>query len=97
MATFTHATPERCAQLSSALTAAGLTWSDNGQQGDPRFLTYTVTDPHGRMWRIGPATNFQASPSSPGRIWEASCPALMTTTRVLSARQVAAHIRGVQA
>ncbi|MGY1583943.1 hypothetical protein [Streptomyces sp. MN13] len=93
MATFSHATPERCAQLGRALTAAGLAWSDNGQQGAPQFLTYTVTDSHGRTWRIGPATNFQISPSNPGQIWEASCPTLMTTTPVLSARQVAEHIR----
>ncbi|GHB77557.1 hypothetical protein GCM10010377_79770 [Streptomyces viridiviolaceus] len=97
MATFTHATPERCAQLSRALTAAGLTWSDNGQQGDPQLLTYTVTDSHGRTWRIGPATNFQISPSSPGQIWQASCPALMATTPVMSARQVAEHISDVPA
>ncbi|MEW2000828.1 hypothetical protein ACFWFH_34155 [Streptomyces coelicoflavus] len=41
MATFSRATPERCAQLGRALTAAGLTWSDNGQQDAPQFLTYT--------------------------------------------------------
>ncbi|MEU1264585.1 hypothetical protein ABZ473_21320 [Streptomyces cellulosae] len=93
MATFSHATPERCAQLGRSLTAAGLTWSDNGQQGAPQFLTYTVTDSHGRTWRISPATNFQISPSAPGQIWQASCPALTTSTPVLSARQVAEHIR----
>ncbi|MFI9730951.1 hypothetical protein [Streptomyces sp. NPDC052092] len=97
VATFTHATPERCAQLHRALSAAGLTWSDNGQYHCPQFLTYTVTDSHGRTWRIHPATNFQISPSSPGQIWQASCPALMTTTPVLSARQVAEHIRDVPA
>jgi hypothetical protein len=37
VATFSHATPERCAQLGRALTAADLTWSDNGQQGAPSF------------------------------------------------------------
>ncbi|MEU0853553.1 hypothetical protein ABZ387_37440 [Streptomyces flaveolus] len=97
MATFTHATQERCAQLGRTLTAAGLTWSDNGQQGAPQFLTYTVAGPHGRTWRIGPATNFQISTSSPGQIWQASCPALLTTTPALSARQVAEHIRDVPA
>lgn len=97
MATFTHATPERCAQLGRALTAAGLTWSDNGRQDDPQYLDYTVTDPHGRTWRISPATNFQISPSSPGQIWEANCSALMTTTPILSARQVAERIKDVPA
>lgn len=97
MATFAHATPERCAQLARALTAAGLAWSDNGRQDDPQFLTYTLTDPHGRTWRINPATNFQISPSSPGQIWEASCGALMTTTPVMSARAVAERIKGVPA
>ncbi|PBC92361.1 hypothetical protein BX281_0008 [Streptomyces sp. Ag82_O1-15] len=58
VATFAHPTPERCAQLGRALTAAGLDWSDNGRQDDPQFLTYTVTDPHGRMWQVSPATNF---------------------------------------
>ncbi|MER5402623.1 hypothetical protein [Streptomyces sp. NPDC002599] len=97
MATFTHATAERCAQLGRALTAAGLSWSDNGRQDDPQYLTYTVTDPHGRTWQISPATNFQISPSSPGRIWEASCGALMTSTPVLSACRVAEHLKNVLA
>ncbi|MFD5445936.1 hypothetical protein [Streptomyces tendae] len=97
MATFTHATLERCAQLGRTLTAAGLAWTDNGQQADPQFLAYTVTDSHGRTWRISPATSYQVSPSSPGQIWQASCPALMTTTPVLSARQVAEHISDVPA
>ncbi|WP_331763480.1 hypothetical protein [Streptomyces anthocyanicus] len=97
MATFSHATPQRCAQLGRALTAAGLTWSGNGQQDDPQFLTYTVTDPNGRIWRISPATNFQISTSNPGQIWQASCPVLMTTAPVLSARQVTEHIRDTPA
>lgn len=97
MATFTHVTPDRCAQLSRALTAAGLIWSDNGQQGSPQYLTYTVTDSRGRTWRIHPASNFQISPSSPGRIWQASCPVLLATAPVLSARQVAERIRDAPA
>ncbi|MGW7425713.1 hypothetical protein ACWGJB_37770 [Streptomyces sp. NPDC054813] len=97
MATFAHATPERCAQLGRALTAAGLSWSDNGRQDDPQYLTYTVTDPHGRTWQVSPATNFQISPSSPGQIWQASCAALMTRAPVLSARLVAEHIKDVPA
>lgn len=64
VARFAHATPERCAQLRRALTAASLGWSDNGRQDDPQFLTYTVTDPHGRMWQVSPATNFQISPGA---------------------------------
>ncbi|WP_369228756.1 hypothetical protein AB5J56_00025 [Streptomyces sp. R21] len=97
MATFAHATPQRCADLGRALTAAGLAWSDNGRQDAPQYLTYTVTDPHGRTWRISPATNFQISPSSPGQIWAATCGALMTTTPVLSARAVAQRIKDVPA
>ncbi|MFE9976234.1 hypothetical protein ACFYRD_37390 [Streptomyces hirsutus] len=97
MATFAHATPGRCAQLGRALTAVGLAWNDNGRQDDPQYLDYTVTDPHGRTWRISPATNFQISSSSPGQIWEASCSALMMTTPILSARQVAERIKDVPA
>ncbi len=95
MATFAHATSERCAQLGRALTAAGLGWSDNGRQDDPQYLTYTVTDPHGRTWQVSPATNFQIPPSGPGQIWQASCAALMTRSPVLSARLVAEHIKDV--
>ncbi|MGW1107932.1 hypothetical protein [Streptomyces sp. NPDC002540] len=97
MASFTHATPERCAQLGRALTAAGLDWSDNHRQHDPQFLTYSVTDPHGRSWQISPATNFQISPSNPGQIWQASCGELTTTSPVLSARMLAEHIKGFPA
>lgn len=97
MATFAHATPERCTQLARALTAADLTWSDNRRQNDPQYLTYTVTDPHGRTWRISPVTNFQISPSSPGQIWQTSCGALTTTTPVMSARTVAERLKDVPA
>ncbi|MFC5220089.1 hypothetical protein [Streptomyces coerulescens] len=93
MATFTHATPKRCAELGSALTAAGLTWSDNGRQDKPQYLTYTVTDAHGRTWAISPATNFQIPATSSARIWQASCAALATTTPVLSAAKVAEQIK----
>ncbi|MEU0820586.1 hypothetical protein [Streptomyces mirabilis] len=96
VATFA-ATPERCAQLGRALTAASVDWSDNGRQDDPQFLTHTATDPHGRMWQVSPATNFQISPSNPGQIWQASCAALMTRAPVLSARQAAEHIKDVPA
>ncbi|MFF0206233.1 hypothetical protein [Streptomyces sp. NPDC005017] len=93
MATFEHATAQRCARLGHALTAAGLTWHDNGRQDTPQFLTYTVTDPSGRTWTISPATNHQTSPSSPARIWQAGCAELAATTAVLSARQVSEQIR----
>ncbi|MEU0949869.1 hypothetical protein ABZ379_45515 [Streptomyces canus] len=93
MASFDHATPQRCAQLGHALTAAGLTWSDNGRQDTPHALTYTVTDPRNRTWRISAATNFQISPSNPAQIWQASCGDLMTTTPVLSAAQLAEQIK----
>ncbi|MGW1411309.1 hypothetical protein [Streptomyces sp. NPDC002403] len=92
MASFAHATPERRAQLGSALTAAGLTWSDNGPV-DPQFLTYTVTDLRGRTWRVSPATNFQISGSDSSQIWRASCGELLMTTPVLSARMVADRIK----
>ncbi|MFJ5779328.1 hypothetical protein [Streptomyces sp. NPDC093094] len=72
---------------------AGLTFSSNGRQGSPQFLTYTVTDPRGRTWKISPATNFQTAPSSPAQIWQASCGELAATTPVLSARSVSAQIR----
>ncbi|TLS45800.1 hypothetical protein FE633_13675 [Streptomyces montanus] len=94
MASFTHVTPERCAQLGRALAAAGLDWRDNHRQDEPQFLTYTVTDPHGRTWQLSPATNFQISPSAPAQIWQASCSELTTTTPVLSARMLAERIRG---
>ncbi|MGI5414150.1 hypothetical protein ACQEV9_46125 [Streptomyces chartreusis] len=93
MATFTHATPKRCAELASVLTAAGLNWSDNGRQDAPQYLTYTVTDAHGRTWSISPATNFQIPSTSSARIWQASCPELATTTPVLSASKVAEQIK----
>lgn len=93
LATFNHATSDRCAQLGRALSAAGLTWSDNGRQDAPQYLTYTVTDPHGRTWLVTPATNFQTSPSNPAQIWQASCGELTTTTPVLSARKVTEHIK----
>ncbi|OIJ93231.1 hypothetical protein BIV25_25965 [Streptomyces sp. MUSC 14] len=92
MATFDHATPDRCAQLAHALTAAGLTWSENGRKDAPEYLTYTVTDPRGRVWEVSPATNFQIRPSSPAQIWQASCGDLATRTPVLSARKLAEHI-----
>ncbi|MGW5657186.1 hypothetical protein [Streptomyces humi] len=95
MATFGHATAERCTELGRALTAAGLAWSDNGRQDDPQFLTYTVTDPGGRTWKISPATNFQISPSSPAQIWQADCAELTASTPVLSARTLAEHISNV--
>ncbi|MEW1648435.1 hypothetical protein [Streptomyces sp. NPDC091219] len=94
MASFEHATPERCAQLGHALTGAGLVWSDNGHQDTPHNLSYTVTDPHGRTWRITPATNFQIpTTANTAQIWQARCGELMTTTPVLSAPKVAEHIK----
>jgi hypothetical protein len=93
VASFEHATPERCAQLGRALAEAGLAWSDNGQQNAPQHLTYTATDPHGRTWRITPATNFQIPTTNTAQIWQASCGELVTTTPVLSAPKVAEHIK----
>ncbi|WP_225079785.1 hypothetical protein [Streptomyces sp. CoT10] len=65
MATFGHFTREFCAQLGRALTAAGLSWTDNGRQDKPEFLTYTATDAHGREWSISPTTSNQITPSRP--------------------------------
>ncbi|MET8411706.1 hypothetical protein ABZV34_27035 [Streptomyces sp. NPDC005195] len=93
MATFAHITPERCGQLERALTAAGLTWQDNGNQDRPHLLTYTVTDPAGRRWSIAAATSNQIVPSRPASLWEACCPQARHRSPVLSARAVAAHIR----
>ncbi|MGW1193674.1 hypothetical protein [Streptomyces sp. NPDC002559] len=92
MASFDHITPDRSAQLGRALTAAGLVWNDNSPD-DPQHCIYTVTDPHGRSWRVGPVTNFQTSRSNPARIWQASCEELLVTTPVLSARMVADRIK----
>jgi hypothetical protein len=92
MASFGHITPDRCAQLGRALTAAGLSWSGNDPE-DPQYRIYAVTDPRGRSWQVSPVTNFQLSPSSPARIWQASCGELLTTTPALSARMVADRIK----
>ncbi|WP_019074686.1 hypothetical protein [Streptomyces hokutonensis] len=93
MASFNHATPERCAQLGRALTEAGLAWSDNGQQDNPQYLTYTVTDPRGRTWQITPATNFQIPTTNTAQIWQAISGELVRTTPVLSAPKVAEAIK----
>jgi hypothetical protein len=44
MAGYGHVTQAPCAQLGRELTAADLTWTDNGRQDQPEYLTYTVTD-----------------------------------------------------
>ncbi|WP_415940223.1 hypothetical protein [Streptomyces sp. 039-1] len=93
MATFAHITPARCTQLGDALTAAGLTWRDNGNQDRPELLTYTVTDPHGRRWTIEPATSNQITPSRPASLWQATCTDQFHRSEVLSARAIAALIR----
>ncbi|MFE3268867.1 hypothetical protein [Streptomyces sp. NPDC059215] len=93
MATFAHITPARCAQLGRALTAAGLSWVDNGNQDRPHLLTYTVTDPHGRRWTIEPATSNQVTPSRPASLWQAACTGTFDRSPVLSARAAAARIR----
>ncbi|MGW4560954.1 hypothetical protein ACWEN3_00655 [Streptomyces sp. NPDC004561] len=97
MATFSHITRERCAQLSRALTAASLSWTDNGRQDNPEFLTYTATDAHGREWSISPATSNQITPSRPASIWQAQCTEPMHRPAVLSARAVVDHIRAFPA
>ncbi|MFI7008905.1 hypothetical protein [Streptomyces sp. NPDC050145] len=89
MASFTHVTPARCRELEAALTGARLGWRSNGRQDTPQFLTYTVTDPCGRTWRISPATNFQVRSTTAAQIWQAGCDSLLRTSPVLSARKVA--------
>ncbi|MEU6071847.1 hypothetical protein ABZ864_47355 [Streptomyces sp. NPDC047082] len=90
MATFGRITRERCYQLGRALTAAGLSWTDNGRQDKPEFLTYTATDAHDREWSISPATSNQITPSRPAM---AQCIEPMHRTPVLPARAIADHIR----
>ncbi|MET9122162.1 hypothetical protein [Streptomyces sp. NPDC004528] len=97
MATFAHITAARCAQLGRALTAAGLSWVDNGNQDRPHLLTYTVTDPHGRRWTIEPATSNQVTPSRPASLWQAVCTDPFHSSDVLSARMAAAYIRDAPA
>lgn len=93
MATFGHITPERCTQLGRALTAAGLSWEDNGRQDSPELLTYTATDTHGRRWSISPATSNQITPSKPSSLWQSSCADPFHHSPVMSARALADHIR----
>ncbi|MFD9464270.1 hypothetical protein [Streptomyces sp. NPDC060027] len=93
MATFAHITPERCTQLENALTAAGLSWCDNGNQDRPELLTYTVTAPQERRWTIGAATSNQIVPSRPASLWQAVCTDPFDRSPAMSARAVAAHIR----
>ncbi|MFE4756001.1 hypothetical protein ACFRIB_38210 [Streptomyces mirabilis] len=96
MATFAHITPERCAQFTRELTAAGLVWHDNGHQDDPKFLAFFVTDPHGRVWWVTPAASHQTSASCPEALWQAICEELVpgvATTPVMSARMLAAHMK----
>lgn len=50
MATFTHVTAERCAQLGRALTAAGLTWSDDGRQAKPQYFDHTQPTRRAPWW-----------------------------------------------
>ncbi|MCX4919827.1 hypothetical protein [Streptomyces sp. NBC_00687] len=92
MATFAHITPARCTQLGNALTAAGLTWQDNGNHDRPELLTYTVTDPHDRRWTIEPATSNQITPSRPASLWQAACTDQFHRSDVLSARAIASLI-----
>lgn len=91
MATFGHITRERCAQLGRALTTAGLSWTDNGRQDKPEFLTYTATDAYGCEWSISPATSNQITPSRPAIIWQAQCTEPTHQSPVLSAREVVDH------
>lgn len=96
-AAFEHITRERCAELGAALTAAGLSWEDNGRQTTPQRLTYTATGPHGHPWFIRPVSGTEFSPSQPWNLWRASCTVPHRDGPVMSAWTLADHIRAFAA
>jgi hypothetical protein len=92
-AQFEHITRSRCNELGSMLTAAGLSWEDNGRQDTPRRLKYTVTGPRGRQWSIRPVPGIDFDPWQPSNLWLAVCTAPRHQSPVMSARALADHIR----
>ncbi|WRZ87617.1 hypothetical protein OHB54_46215 [Streptomyces sp. NBC_01007] len=64
------------------------------QPGPPRAAHVIVTGPQERRWTIGAATSNQIVPSRPASLWQAVCTDPFDRSPVLSARAVAAHIRG---
>ncbi|MCQ8836100.1 hypothetical protein [Streptomyces malaysiensis] len=94
---FEHITGERCAELGSALTAAGLLWEDNGRQDTPRRLKYTATYPRGRQWSIRPVPPLDFDPWQPSNLWRAVCAAPRDQSPVMTARALADYIRELPA
>ncbi|MFF8848276.1 hypothetical protein ACF08N_37440 [Streptomyces sp. NPDC015127] len=96
-AEFEHITRARCNELGSALTAAGLSWEDNGRQDTPRRLTYTATGPRGRQWSIRPVPGIDFDPWQPSNLWRAVRATPPHQSPVMSARPLADHIRELPA
>jgi hypothetical protein len=92
-AEFEHITRSRRNELGSALTAAGLSWEDNGRGATPRRLTYTVTGPRGRQWSIHPVPGIDFDPWQPSNLWRAVRAAPPHQSPVMSARALTDHIR----
>ncbi|MEU9191310.1 hypothetical protein AB0D14_43900 [Streptomyces sp. NPDC048484] len=92
-AEFDHITRDRCNELTSMLTAAGLSWEDNGRQNTPRCLKYTAADPRGRQWSIRPVAGIDFDPWQPSSLWRAVRAPSRHQSPVLSARALADHIR----
>ncbi|GAB3977364.1 hypothetical protein GCM10029978_066870 [Actinoallomurus acanthiterrae] len=92
-AVFEHITRARCTELSMALTAAGLSWEDNGRQATPVRLTYAATDPRGRQWSIRPVPGIEFMPSEPSSLWRAVCAAPVHHSHAMSAGPLADYIR----
>jgi hypothetical protein len=90
---FEHITRARCAELGTALTAAGLPWKDNGHQAAPARLTYTATDLRGRQWSIRPVAGAEFTPWQPSSLWRALCSASRDRSTVMSAWTLTDHIR----
>ncbi|MFD7444083.1 hypothetical protein [Streptomyces sp. NPDC059909] len=95
--TFDHVTAECHTQLGRALTAAGLSWTDNGRQGTPERLKYIVTDCHGRRWFIRPVASNAITPSKPSSVWQATRPTPWHLSPVMSARALAAYVQELSA
>ncbi|MDX2916239.1 hypothetical protein [Streptomyces griseiscabiei] len=92
-AKFEHITRSRRNELGSKLTAAGLSWEDNGRQDTPRRLKYTVTGPHGRQWSVLPVAPLDFDPWQPSNLWRAVRGTPSHQSAVMSAPALAHHIR----